>query len=94
MNSLRSIGVWQFVVVLVFLIISGVNPHDRFTWLLEVSWVGVGLILVVSSLQKRDHPNDPAGMVADAACHHPDIRRVAHVRKGSSRELDEGGIRF
>jgi putative membrane protein len=26
-----------------FLIVSGVHPHDRFTWLLEVSWVMVGL---------------------------------------------------
>ena len=56
MNSLRSIGVWQFVVVLVFLIISGVNPHDRFTWLLEVSWVGAGLILVVHLSRKGITP--------------------------------------
>ncbi len=26
-----------------FLIVSGINPHDRFTWLLEVSWVIAGL---------------------------------------------------
>lgn len=27
----------------VFLIVSGINPQDRFIWLLEVSWVIVGL---------------------------------------------------
>lgn len=33
-----------FVIISVgFLIISGINPHDRFTWLLEVSWVILGL---------------------------------------------------
>jgi len=30
-------------IVIVFLIVSGIAPQDRFIWLLEVSWVIVGL---------------------------------------------------
>jgi putative membrane protein len=29
-----------------FLLISGIAPHDRFTWCLETCWVWVGLVLV------------------------------------------------
>lgn len=35
-----------YAITLGFLITSGVAPHDRFTWWLEVSWVIAGLVLV------------------------------------------------
>ena len=35
-----------FSLTLVALILSGINPHDRFTWILEVSWVIAGLIIL------------------------------------------------
>ena len=34
-------------VVLVALVVSGIQPHDRFTWFLEIFWVAGGLPLVV-----------------------------------------------
>jgi len=43
----NSIGTWQWLVVLGYLLLSGLQPHDRFTWLLEVSWVAVGLVIVI-----------------------------------------------
>jgi putative membrane protein len=39
------------------LILSGISPHDRLTWLLEVSWVIVGLPLVI--LTRRKFPLTP-----------------------------------
>lgn len=38
-----------------FLIVSGINPQDRFTWFLEVSWVFLGLG-VLAYLQYNDIP--------------------------------------
>ena len=46
MIRIHSIGTWQCLVVLGYLLLSGLQPHDRFTWVLEVSWVAVGLVIV------------------------------------------------
>ena len=46
MNQSKVIAIVMYAVVIVFLIVSGLNPHDRFTWLLEVSWVIIGLIIL------------------------------------------------
>ena len=46
MIRIDSIGTWQCLVVLGYLLLSGLQPHDRFTWVLEVSWVAVGLVIV------------------------------------------------
>ncbi len=35
------------IVVLAVLVVSGINPHDRFTWMLEVSWVVLGIPLLI-----------------------------------------------
>ena len=39
------LGYILYSIVSLFLIISGIAPHDRFTWWLEISWVILGLIL-------------------------------------------------
>jgi putative membrane protein len=36
------------LVVLAALIVSGIAPHDRLTWLMEVIWVVIGLPLVIA----------------------------------------------
>ena len=36
----------MFVVVVMALLASGIAPHDRLTWVLEVSWVVIGLPVV------------------------------------------------
>ena len=46
MIRIHSIGTWQCLVVLGYLLLSSLQPHDRFTWVLEVSWVAVGLVIV------------------------------------------------
>ncbi len=38
-------GFILYFITLIFLIISGINPVDTFTWWLEISWVILGLIL-------------------------------------------------
>lgn len=35
-----------YILVLIYLIYSGLSPQDRFTWWLEVSWVIVGLMIL------------------------------------------------
>ena len=40
------IGYILYAAVLIFLLISGIAPVDRFTWELEVSWVILGLVVV------------------------------------------------
>ena len=41
---------WLLILlVLGALIVSGLQPHDRLTWLLEVVWVAVGLPLVMAT---------------------------------------------
>jgi putative membrane protein len=40
------LGWLLYVGTIVFLAASGIAPHDRFTWWLEISWVLVGLVLV------------------------------------------------
>jgi len=56
MKLFKSVGFWQFLLVLGFLVVSGVNPHDRFTWLLEISWVAAGLILIIALFRKGITP--------------------------------------
>lgn len=42
----RYIGFALYVLVALFLVVSGIRPVDRFTWWLEVSWVIAGLAVV------------------------------------------------
>ena len=42
-----------FAVTLVLLILSGIDPHDRFTWWLEISWVLFGAVLVTIAWLKK-----------------------------------------
>jgi putative membrane protein len=58
MKLYKSIGIWQFLFVLGFLIITGVNPYDRFTWLLEISWVAAGLVLIIILSRKGTVPTN------------------------------------
>ena len=58
MKLYKSLGAWQFLFVLGFLIITGVTPHDRFTWLLEISWVVVGLFLIILLSRKGVFPTN------------------------------------
>ncbi len=47
-SSRESIERWVLLgVVALILAASGIRPHDRFTWVLEVSWVVVGIPVVV-----------------------------------------------
>jgi putative membrane protein len=39
------LGYILYSIALLFLLVSGIAPYDRFTWWLEVSWVIFGLIL-------------------------------------------------
>lgn len=41
-------GYLLYIIVLLFLFISGISPVDRFVWWLEVSWVIVGLIILLT----------------------------------------------
>ncbi len=43
-----------FSTTLVALLLSGLNPNDRFTWMLEVSWVAAGLVIVFAT--RRSFP--------------------------------------
>ncbi len=56
MHLYKSIGFWQFLLVLGFLILTSVNPYDRFTWFLEISWVAAGLILILLLSRKGIFP--------------------------------------
>tara|TARA_B100000579_G_scaffold357033_1_gene312889 strand:- start:36 stop:653 length:618 start_codon:yes stop_codon:yes gene_type:complete len=56
MHLYKSIGFWQFLLVLGFLILTSVNPHDRFTWFLEISWVAAGLFLILFLSRKGVFP--------------------------------------
>ena len=44
-------------IITIILVLSGIKPHDRLTWFLEVSWVIVGLPLIV--LTYRAFPLTP-----------------------------------
>ncbi|MBT3200050.1 MAG: DUF2238 domain-containing protein [Phycisphaerales bacterium] len=39
----KTFGILLYAIVIGFLILSVINPHDFFTWVLEVSWIIVGL---------------------------------------------------
>jgi putative membrane protein len=41
-------GAAQYLLVIVFLLISGLTPHDGFTWLLECVWILVGLVVLLA----------------------------------------------
>ena len=45
MQHLKSIIFYQYMTVILFLIITAIHPYDFFTWVLEVSWVIVGLTI-------------------------------------------------
>lgn len=40
------LGYILYFLTLIFLVVSGIFPHDRFTWWLEIPWVILGLICV------------------------------------------------
>jgi len=46
-------GYSLFAITIVLLILSGIAPHDRFTWWLEISWVAVGAVLVTIACIKK-----------------------------------------
>lgn len=43
MNKNKILASLLYAAVILFLILSGIAPEDRFTWMLEVSWVVIGL---------------------------------------------------
>ena len=38
-----------FGIVTLLLLVSGIHPYDRLTWLLETGWVPVGLLIIAAS---------------------------------------------
>jgi putative membrane protein len=50
-NEKRSIAIW-LIIFFGVLIWSGINPHDRFTWALEVSPAIMGLVALAVTYQK------------------------------------------
>lgn len=46
MKPYGSIGLIQYAIVVLLLVVTGISPHDRFTWFLEVSWILVGLVVL------------------------------------------------
>ena len=55
MNKTTLIATLLYCIVVGFLIVSGINPADRFTWYLEVSWVLLGLIVLLVFNFKGNH---------------------------------------
>jgi len=43
---IKNMGFVLYFAVLVILILSGINPHDKFTWRLEVLWMFPALFVI------------------------------------------------
>ena len=50
------VGIIQYILVLGFLMVSLINPHDYFTWILEVFWIIIALGILVFLSRKKTYP--------------------------------------
>ena len=73
----------------VALVVSGIHPHDRFTWFLEVFpiFIGVPILIATATALPADAAALPAPLRARAD---PDARRALHLRRGAARLLGAG----
>ena len=47
MKQNKTTAVSMYLIVLLFLGLTAINPHDYFTWVLEVSWVIIGMVILI-----------------------------------------------
>ena len=81
----------SLVLVLVW---SGIAPHDRFTWFLEVAPVLIGGADPDLRLTRGFRLTRLIYTLLWIHADHPDGRREVHLRRGAARLLDPGRVRL